>query len=1092
MDSVELLSRLDSIIAKLLVLDNAVIQQGTAELKELVKQTASILALVELSRSSKVVAHRQYAHVILRKYFSRRKQWDKLSQNEKNNVKIILLDSIGKESESSVHSSLLQVIATIAQHELCQEQNQWPELLAAIHVSTQSEKPEERQMGLQVLATVSDVAAEELAPHLANLLTVFSRSLQETNTLSGFYSVQSLTHFVPYITTEHVSAVEALLPHIVNVIKSLLSSDEDRAIEALDIVDELIESEVSVIAPHIQHIVMFCLEITSNTQLLDPLRVKALNTIGYLIRLKKKVILKHKLVDPILRVVFALMNAGGDEDEDDDSDAEEDDSSPSVFASQTLDVMAINLPPEKIVTPVLQYVETAIVSTNAEERRAALLALAVVAEGAADHIRTKYLAKFLDWVGAAIKDPSLRVRNAALFALGQMCEHLQPDIAKHREALFPVLFSLLSGVHEQVMAHPGAPAPRGVDRVFYALEMFCEQLEEDLTPHLPPLMECILSMLKDTTPPKVQEVCLSAVSAISNACKEGISPYFNQILSYLHQYLQVQNTAHESEEGLTLQTQALDTLGTLAKTVGSEQFAPLGGESVRLGLLLINQRDDADLRRSVYALFASVSSVLKNEMEEFLPRIIELLLTSLKSSEEISTEKMNGSLSAPVVDLFDPTGSDEEDLHDTEEGDEGDDVVLAVSNAYLEEKEETCYALKEIATNVGSCFLPYLNECSGEVYGLIDHVHEDIRKAAVEASSQFTITFLKTAPDELDMVVQSLSLLVPKLCDMVSTDTEMLVAMSCLESLNELIKECGEIVLKGENHLHSIINSVTEVFKGKTACQDGGDGDDEDDDECSEDESAEQEAMLFEFAGEIIPSLITVTDIQLITPHLNKLLPLLIKKTKKSCSVAERSFSVGTLSEIVVALEGNVVPLVPTLLPVFYQSIEDKDEEVRSNAAFGIGVLPYWAKEVLYPEYQKILGALSALLAKEESPRCVDNIAAAVARIVITGTDQIPLDVVFPGIVNCLPLKEDNEENSIMYQAICHVYKQGNPIVLQHLPQILLAAATIIYTKKCNKEAEAQIVELVTSVNRDFHEDFKKTVSEMPEECREKLVKILS
>jgi len=1091
MESVELLSRLDSIIAKLLVLDNAVIQQATAELKELVKQTTSILGLVELSRSSKVVAHRQYAAVILRKFFSRRKHWDKLSQNDKNNIKIILLDSIGKEEESMVHSSILQVIATIAQHELCQETNQWPELLAAIHVSTQSEKPEQRQMGLQVLATVSDVAAEELAPHLTNLLTVFSRSLQETNTLSGFYSVQSLTHFVPYITTEHVSAVEALLPHIVNVIKSLLTCDEDRAIEALDIVDELIECEVSVIAPHIQHIVMFCLEITSNTELSDPLRVKSLNTIGYLIRLKKKVILKHKLVDPILVVVFALMNAGGDEDEDDDSDAEEDDSSPSVFASQTLDVMAINLPPEKIVTPVLQYVETAIVSANAEERRAALLALAVVAEGAADHIRTKYLAKFLDWVGAAIKDTSLRVRNAALFALGQMCEHLQPDIAKHREALFPVLFSLLSGVHEQVMSHPGSPAPPGVDRVFYALEMFCEQLEEDLTPHLPPLMECILSMLKDTTPPKVQEVCLSAVSAISNACKEGISPYFNQILSYLHQYLQVQNTAHESEEGLTLQTQAIDTLGTLAKTVGSEQFAPLGGESIRLGLLLVSQRDDADLRRSIYALFASVSVVLKHEMEEFLPRIMELFLTSLKSSEEISTEKMNGSLSAPVVDLFDPTDSDEEDLNDTE-ADDDDEVVLAVSNAYLEEKEETCYALKEIANNVGSCFLPYLNECSGEVYGLIDHVHEDIRKAAVEASAQFTITFLKTAPDELEMVVQSLGLLIPKMCEMVKTDTEMLVAMACLESTNELIKECRDIVLRGDNHLSLIITAVTEVFKGKTACQDGGDGSASDDEDDSEDESAEQEAMLFEFAGEIIPSLITVTDIQLIQPHLNKLLPLLIKKTKKSCSVAERSFSVGTLSEIVVALESNVIPLVPTLLPVFYQSIEDKDEEVRSNAAFGIGVLPFWAKEVLYPEYSKILGMLSTLMAKEESARCVDNIAAAVARIVITGTDQIPLDVVFPGIVNCLPLKEDNEENSIMYQAICHVYKQGNPIVLQHLPQILLAAATIIYTKKCNKEAEAQIFELVTSVNRDFHEDFKKTVSEMPEECREKLFKILS
>ena len=54
-----------------------------------------------------------------------------------------------------------------------------------------------------------------------------------------------------------------------------------------------------------------------------------------------------------------------------------------------------------------------------------MLALAVVSEGAADHIRTNYLIKFLEWVCTAIKDNSLRVRNAALFALGQMSEHLQ-------------------------------------------------------------------------------------------------------------------------------------------------------------------------------------------------------------------------------------------------------------------------------------------------------------------------------------------------------------------------------------------------------------------------------------------------------------------------------------------------------------------------------------------------------------------------------------------------------------------------------------------------------------------------------------------
>merc|ERR1712080_246341 len=264
-------------------------------------------------------------------------------------------------------------------------------------------------------------------------------------------------------------------------------------------------------------------------------------------------------------------------------------------------------------------------------------------------------------------------------------------------------------------------------------------------------------------------------------------------------------------------------------------------------------------------------------------------------------------------------------------------------------------------------------------------------------------------------VLQSIGLLVPRMRDMIQSDSEMVVAMSCLESLTTMLKECRSLVLKEDTHLPLIVAAVTLVFQGKTACQDGA-GDDDDADDDDEEESAEQEAMLFEYAGEVLPALISASTMEAMTPLINSLLPLLIKKTKKSCSVAERSFSVGTMSEMVVALEGNVSPWVPTLLAVFYAGIADEDEEVRSNAAYGLGVLPYYAKDMLYPQYQKILGSLSTLLSKEEFPRCIDNIAAAVARLIIAGMDHVPLDVVFPGIVKCLPLKEDNEENGIVYE----------------------------------------------------------------------------
>jgi hypothetical protein len=39
----------------------------------------------------------------------------------------------------------------------------------------------------------------------------------------------------------------------------------------------------------------------------------------------------------------------------------------------------------------------------------------------------------------------------------------------------------------------------------------------------------------------------------------------------------------------------------------------------------------------------------------------------------------------------------------------------SIENAYLEEKEDTCNALGEMAENLGPSFLPYLDDCFREV-----------------------------------------------------------------------------------------------------------------------------------------------------------------------------------------------------------------------------------------------------------------------------------------------------------------------------------------------------------------------------------------
>lgn len=59
----------------------------------------------------------------------------------------------------------------------------------------------------------------------------------------------------------------------------------------------------------------FCLEASNNESLDSALRVKTVAYIGWLVRLKKKIIIKQKLVEPIILTVFNLMATKPEDDD---------------------------------------------------------------------------------------------------------------------------------------------------------------------------------------------------------------------------------------------------------------------------------------------------------------------------------------------------------------------------------------------------------------------------------------------------------------------------------------------------------------------------------------------------------------------------------------------------------------------------------------------------------------------------------------------------------------------------------------------------------------------------------------------------------
>ena len=82
----------------------------------------------------------------------------------------------------------------------------------------------------------------------------------------------------------------------IGLVYRIIDAEQEQACEALEIFDELMETEVAIVLPHIKSIIEFCLEIAANEKLGNAPRVRALSHLSWVISLKKKTIKKHKLV----------------------------------------------------------------------------------------------------------------------------------------------------------------------------------------------------------------------------------------------------------------------------------------------------------------------------------------------------------------------------------------------------------------------------------------------------------------------------------------------------------------------------------------------------------------------------------------------------------------------------------------------------------------------------------------------------------------------------------------------------------------------------------------------------------------------------
>ncbi|CUA72374.1 putative importin subunit beta-4 [Rhizoctonia solani] len=1054
------IKNLHDLLTQTVAPDTNVIKSATSALaKNYWTSPDCIPALFEIINSSPDQNIRQLAAVELRKRVNQHQGqlWVQVPQNIRAAIKSRVTEVILAEPASIVRHTIARVISAIAQFELQggSKQVTWPELIPWVESACVATSAAHREVGTYVLFTIMDNLMDEITERLSTFFNLFGSLIRDPESAEvRVTSVRCLGQIAQYIDShqkDEIKQFQALIPGMINVLADCLErGDEEGARHGFDVFETLLILETPLLSKHMPELVEFCLRCGGNKNYDTSLRIMSLNSLTWTVKYKKSRIQALNLAKPILE---GLMPIGTEEDSED-----ADDECPSRTAFRVIDELATSLPPSQVFPTLHNIVTQYMASSDPGQRKAALTSFAVTLEGCSEFIRP-HMRQLWPLIDAGFADPHPAVRKAALSALGCTCEWLEEEVVDRHATILPVLLDMINNPETQ-----GAACT--------ALDDFLEILGDTIAQYLPQLMER-LSGLLDTAPNNVKGIVTGAIGSAAHAAKAGFLPYFEATMHRLQPFLVLTGEGSEQE----LRGIAMDTVGTLADAVGRDHFRPYF-QPVMNNAFEGMSLDSARLRECSYLIFGVMARVFEEEFAPYLDRVVPALIASCKQEEggedtafaKELDELKKADKSGEPVDLS-KLDSESIDIEDVDEEKE-----LAVNSAIAVEKEIAADTIGTVFMYTRSHFLPYVEPCVHELVDLLSHYYEGIRKSAVTSLFAVIQTFYElSSPVEwvpgsqvhvpLHQNVKDLiGHVMPEIFVMWETEDDKNVVANVCQSLSETLAKVGPGL--AEQYMDTMVRFVTEILEGKALCQQDPDQDEEEADE--NEDQAEYDQVLISAASDLVAAFASILGPDFAVLF-GQLFPLISKYYSKNRSLSERTSTIGCMGEIISGMKGGVTPFTEEVFKLISQGFSDDDPEVRSNAAFAMGVLIENSDMDISGHYLTILTALRPyFVVAEGAPHAQfnakDNATGCVARMLLKNSGSMPLDEVIPVFVGALPLKHDFLENRPVFRAIFHLFNTNPDVLAPHVDHLLAVFAFVLDPQSedmIGDETRAELIRLV-------------------------------
>jgi hypothetical protein len=520
---------------------------------------------------------------------------------------------------------------------------------------------------------------------------------------------------------------------------------------------------------------------------------------------------------------------------------------------KVLNALASNMPPQQVYPIVMPLVLSYMQNQDANYRKAAMMAFAVIVEGCAEYMSPK-INELLPVVCSGLQDPEIIVRRAACMALGCLAEDLAAEISEHHQVLLPLVFNLMSDTNPEVTKH-----------ACNALDAILEGLGTDVLQYLPMLMEKLLFLLDTATQTETKATVMAAIGSGAHAAGEAFQPYFGEVLPRIRHLMSLKETADDH----LLRGVATDSAGAIAEAVGADMFRPYTQDLMALAIEQL-QLDSPRLRECSYAFFSILARVFGEEYAPYLATIMPHILASCKAEEK------NEPALETEIDLT---------LGDGEE-DEDDFSAFNFNSAIADEKEFAADALGELFENTRSHFLPYVESSVQELTELSYHLFDGVRKAVTGSLFGFLKTFYSLSehgdwiaglpvnyPVE-ENVANMTTLVIPAILAMWKDEDDRMVVVQICQELIQALKLMGPSIIS-ERKCHprchenpdlmsflllpfvdveEISQYILDIFEKKSVCQQAFD----EEDFVDEDEEAESESLLVGAAADLVAALCEV------------------------------------------------------------------------------------------------------------------------------------------------------------------------------------------------------------------------------------------